>query len=208
MKKYLIGAGLALGLLVVLKIAYVYYTWSPALMVTRMVPEPGPDAQTIVAVSLKAIKSQNKLSPLEASYVAVVTTTETRVGGLFESKKTLIMPGIVRYEVDLGKMTDRDLTWDAKTKTLHVKLPPIEVSAPQIDMTHLTSYTDGMLTAFASVDGALDANNRAVGQQQLRDQASAQPVMARAREAASKALEQMFSMPLNAAGLKATVVVE
>ena len=46
---------------------------------------------------------------------------------------TLIMPGNVRYEVDLSRLNLDDVRWDEATKTLAVRLPPISVAGPEID---------------------------------------------------------------------------
>ncbi|MFM9768200.1 DUF4230 domain-containing protein, partial [Streptomyces scabiei] len=77
------------------------------------------------------LQAQNKLSAFTAQYVAVVTSTQTRLG--LSTQKTLIMPGLVRYEVDLGKLRQRDVQWDKASGTLSVTLPPIETDPPQVD---------------------------------------------------------------------------
>src|SRR3546814_1770998 len=55
----------------------------------------------------------------------------------------MIMPGMVRYEVDLGKLTQRDVTWDAASNTLGVRLPPVEADQPQIDLAAIRQYGSG-----------------------------------------------------------------
>ena len=59
----------------------------------------GYDPQTVVAASLQGLQEQNVLVPFTARYVAVVTSTQTRLG--LEAKKTLIMPGTVRVPVEV-----------------------------------------------------------------------------------------------------------
>src|SRR5690606_29561482 len=67
----------------------------------------GYDPETVVAASLQGLQEQNVLVPFTARYVAVVTSTQSRLG--LSAKKTLIMPGTVRYELDLGKLKQSDL---------------------------------------------------------------------------------------------------
>src|SRR3546814_1679472 len=55
----------------------------------------GYDPETVVAASLQGLQEQNVLVPFTARYVAVVTSTQSRLG--LSAKKTLIMPGTVRY---------------------------------------------------------------------------------------------------------------
>ena len=118
------------------------------------------------------------------------------------------MPGMVRYEVDLGKLGQRDLAWDAATRTLSVTLPPIEVAGPEVDLANLREYDGGgMLMALTDASKALDASNRAAGRRELLAQAGAPLPMKLAQEAAARAVERSFAMPLRAAGLDATVKV-
>ncbi len=77
----------------------------------------GPDPETIAAASLESMREQNRLTPFAARYVAVVTSTQSRFG--LTAQKTLIMPGMVRYEVDLGKLQQRgDRESDSRPPTL------------------------------------------------------------------------------------------
>src|SRR3546814_15360092 len=74
----------------------------------------GYDPETVVAASLQGLQEQNVLVPFTARYVAVVTSTQSRLG--LSAKKTLIMPGTVRYEVDLAKLTPSDLSWRSEER--------------------------------------------------------------------------------------------
>jgi hypothetical protein len=178
------------------------------IVVGQIIPPTAkePNAQTIVAVTLKGIKTQNKIVPMEAQYVAVVTSDETRLG-IFHSRKTLVLPASFRYQIDLAKLSDRDLDWDSGKRILHIRLPKVEVDGPTVDLTKAKNYADGMLTSFASVSDSLDERNYRAGREQLIQQARDPAVMKRAQEAASRAVEQTFSMPLRAAGLTCTVEV-
>src|SRR3546814_11604522 len=54
----------------------------------------GYDPETVVAASLQGLQEQNILVPFTARSVAVVTSTQSRLG--LSPHKTLIMPGTVR----------------------------------------------------------------------------------------------------------------
>jgi hypothetical protein len=206
--KKIIAFGVVIALLIGLWVgSKVRDAIKPSAMLARVIPVPdaGPSARTVVAVSLKAVQAQNRITPMQARYVAIVTTRESHMLGVFHSQKTLIMPGTVRYEIDMHKLTERDIRWDEKTKTLAVHLPPVEVSRPDVDMLAVQQYTDGMMTSFSTVDRDLDAVNRTVGQQRLLQQAREPSVMRMAQNAAARAIEQTFQMPMRAAGINATV---
>lgn len=165
-----------------------------------------PDPVSIASASLQGLKEQNRLSAFAARFVAVTTSTQSQFG--LSAKKTLIMPGMVRYEVDLAKLQQKDVTWDAGTRTLGITLPPMEVSAPQIDLTQMREYGEGgILSAFTDADSKLQDANRRAGQLELVRQAHEAVPLNLARDATRRAVERSFAMPLKAAGLDASVKV-
>lgn len=164
----------------------------------------GPSPETIASASLIGIREQNRLSAFAANYAAVVTSEQQRFG--LSAKKTLIMQGLIRYEVDMAKLTEDDVRWDASTSTLSVKIPAIETAPPQIDMNSIQEYGEnGILRAFTNVDDVLDDVNRAKGQTELVRQANGPVPMKLARDAFKRAIAQNFQVPLRAAGLDANV---
>lgn len=164
----------------------------------------GPSPETIASASLTGIREQNRLSAFAANYAAVVTSEQQRFG--LSAKKTLIMQGLVRYEVDLSKLSEDDVRWDASTGILRVKIPAIETAPPQIDLKSIQEYGEkGILRAFTNVDDVLDDANRDKGVAELTRQANGPVPMRLAREAFKKAITNNFQSPLRAAGLDAKV---
>lgn len=170
-------------------------------LVTR---SAAPDAESIASASLKGIREQNRLTAFAANYSAVVTSEQRRFG--LSARKTLIMQGLVRYEVDLAKLASNDVRWDAGNSTLRVRIPDIEVSRPQIDLKSIQEYDEGgLLTALTDAERTLDSANRSKGETELVEQAKGPVPMRLAREATRRAIEQNFAVPLKAAGLDAKV---
>jgi len=166
--------------------------------------QKGYDPQTVVAASLQGLQEQNILVPFTARYVAVVTSTQSRLG--LEAKKTLIMSGTVRYEVDLGKLRQSDLDWDAAVNALTVTLPPLRLAGPEIDIDAISEFRDGaILLTLTDAEQSLDAANRKAAQEELIKQAKGPTPMRLAQGAARTAIEQSFAMPLKAAGIDAKV---
>jgi len=166
----------------------------------------GPDPETIAAASLQSVREQARLTPFAARFVAVVTSRQQRFG--LTAEKTLIMPGTVRYEIDLARLQQRDMAWDGETKTLSISLPGLEISAPEIDLGEIREYgSGGILGALTNAEQTLEASNRQAAQAELRRQAAQPMPMRLARDAARRAVERSFAMPLKAAGVDATVAV-
>ncbi len=164
----------------------------------------GPDPETIASASLASMREQNTLIPFSARFVAVTTSTQRRLG--LSARKTLIMPGNVRYELDLGALSEDDVSWDAASRTLTVTMPDLTVSSPEIDIDAIREYGEGgILMAVTDIEDALDTANRRAGQRSLRQQAMSAAPMRFARDAARRAVEQNFELPMRAAGIDATV---
>jgi len=166
----------------------------------------GPNPKTIASASLESMRAQNRLVAFVARYVSVTTSTTSRFG--LSAKRTLILPGDVRYELDLAKLEPNDVTWDASTHTLGVRLPEVEIAGPDVDLAAAQEYgAGGVLAALTNADQSLDQANRAQAIADLRKQAAAEVPMRLARQAARQAVERSFAMPLLAAGFKDVKVV-
>ena len=168
----------------------------------------GPDPKTIASSSLESMRAQNRLIAFVARYVSVVSSEQERLGGLVSAERTLILPGNVRYEVDLSKLRQEDVRWDASSSTLNVRIPDLEIAGPEVDLNAAREYgSGGVLAALTDADGRLDAANRARAVADLRQQARAELPMRLARDAARQAIERSFALPLKAAGFEDATVV-
>lgn len=168
----------------------------------------GPRPETIATASLESMRAQNRLVAFVARYVSVVSSTQQRLGGLVSSERTLILPGDVRYELDLSKLQQKDVSWDSSSHTLKVRLPEIEVAGPDVDINAVKEYGGGgVLSALTNANQQLDSTNRARAVADLRKQATAAVPMRLAHQAARAAVERSFAMPLAAAGFTDVKVV-
>ena len=151
--------GKAAGIIVLLALAVLIGLWGVQRYVERRL---SPDPTTVASASLQGLREQNRLSAFAARYVAVVTSKQSQLG--FTTEKTLIMPGMVRYEVDMAKLTQADVAWDGASKTLSVRLPAVEADGPQVDLNAVREYgSGGVLTTFTDAEKRLDAANRRAG---------------------------------------------
>ena len=167
-----------------------------------------PDPETVASSALQSMRAQNRLVPFVARYVAVVSSRQERLGGLVSSERTLILPGDVRYELDLAQLGPEDVNWDATNNTLSVTLPEIEIAGPEVDLAAAREYGEnGVLSVISDADQSLDRNNRARAVADLRKQAGSAVPMRLAREAGRQAVERSFALPLQAAGFDNAKVI-
>jgi hypothetical protein len=168
----------------------------------------GPNPETVASSALQSMRAQNRLVPFVARYVSVVSSRQERLGGLVSSERTLILPGDVRYELDLAQLGPEDVQWDEGSSTLSVTLPEIEIAGPEVDLAAAREYGEnGVLSVITDADRALDRNNRARAVADLRKQAGSPVPMRLAREAGRQAVERSFALPLQAAGFDNAKVV-
>lgn len=164
------------------------------------------DPEAIANVALLSIRDQGRLTPFIGRFVAVVTASESRFG--LDARKTLIMPGTVRYSVDLARLRRQSLAWDQPTNTLSVTLPPLEISGPDIDLNEVQEYSEGgIVMALTDAERTLDQANRRSAQEELMRQARARTPTSQARNAAMRNVARSFAMPLRSAGIDASVAV-
>ena len=165
-----------------------------------------PDVETIAASSLNAVRAQNRLSVFAGRFTVAVTSRAERFG--FAAEKTMIVPATVRYEIDYSKLTADDLHWDPATNEMLVTLPQVEVSEPEIDLARMRDYGEGaVLLTLGDREEALDAANRKKVRAAVMDEARSPLMLELAREAGREAAGRGFRLPLEAAGVPATVTV-
>lgn len=167
---------------------------------------PRPDAERIATAALLSVRDEGRTVPFSARFVSVASASETHLG--LTARKTLIMPGIVRYGVDLARLRRSSLAWDEASRTLTVTLPPLELSGPEIDLNQVQESSEGgLVMALAGAEKTLDRANRQAAQDELMRQAREPAPMRMARGAAMRNVARAFALPLRAAGIEASVAV-
>ncbi len=168
--------------------------------------QPPPDAEAIATAALLSVRDQGRVVPFSARFVSVASASESHLG--LTARKTLIMPGTVRYGVDLSRLRRSSLAWDGKSRTLSVTLPPLELSGPEIDLNQVQESSEGgLVMALAGSEKTLDRANRQAAQGELMRQAREPGPMRLARAAAMRDVARVFALPLRAAGVEASVAV-
>lgn len=170
------------------------------------VTAPAPDPLAVANATLMSVREEGRMAVFAARFVAVATAEESRLG--LTARKTLIMPGSVRYGVDLARLRRQSLAWEPETRTLTVTLPPLEISGPDIDLNQVRETSEGgLIMALTDAERALDQAVRRSAQEELMRQARDRIPVGQARNAAMRAVARSFAMPLRAAGIDASVAV-
>jgi hypothetical protein len=165
-----------------------------------------PDASRVADMALVSIREQGRITSFAARYVAIVSSAQTSLG--LEARKTLVLPGLVRYGIDLRRIRREHMSWDEATGTLSIQLPPLEISGPDIDMEEAREYREGgVLMALTGAEPELDETNLRLARQELLRQAHEPRPLRAAREAAMRTVARGFSLPLRGSGIDAAVAV-
>lgn len=187
-------AGLLLGLLLM------------ALLSSSAREDRATDPRAVADAALVSVREQGRLTSLTARYVAVVSSSRSRLG--LEARKTLILPGTARYGVDLRRLRREHLSWDEGTRTLSITLPPLEISGPDVDMRQAREHSEGgVLLALTDAERELDEANLMSAEQELIRQAREPLPLQTARDNAMRMVARSFALPLRAAGIDASVAV-
>lgn len=174
------------------------------LMIARNAPGwLGSPAQPLVIAdgALAAVRAQNRLVAFAARFTVAVTATQTRYG--LTARKTMIVPGTVRYELDWDRLPAGSLLWNAAASTLNVTLPPLLISEPAVDLQRIREYDGGgLLLALTDAESALDAANRREVRAALLREARSPALVDMAKASTRAAVERTFLLPLRAAGIE------
>lgn len=152
-----------------------------------------------LATSLVAFEKQDKLTVFSAELAPVVSSNDSRMFGLVNSKQVAVIPARVDYTVNLASVGRERLSWNAETQTLGVKLPPLSVSRPNLDEARAQYLRDGIWISRDAQD-KLNRDNTRLAEAQAVTQAANPVLMNLARQAAREAISQNLSIPLQVAG--------
>ena len=161
---------------------------------------------------LELLQQRRELTVQSARFLTKQVTRRELVpvlpDGLLTSSRTLMVAGTVRYVLDLAHLSPADLSWNAATRTLVVRRPPLLVSEPQFHVQDMSQMEEGRIVLWLTgSEPELDKANWAKASADVRSAAQAPALVESARQSADKALADLFRLPMAAAGF-ADVKVE
>lgn len=167
-------------------------------------PEPAGDP---LATALVAFEKQDRLTVFSAELAPVVASDDARLFGLLKSRQVAVIPARVDYTIDLGAIGRDRLRWDAARQRLEVRLPPLQLSRPNLDEGRAQYLREGTWITRTAQEALTRENTRLAESQAARGAANP-ALMTLARSAAREALQQNLTLPLRTAGhAGATVTV-
>jgi len=152
-----------------------------------------------LATSLVAFEKQNRLTVFSAQLSPVVSSEDSRLMGLVQSRQIAVIPARVDYTLDLSRMDRNRLRWDEATGTLDVQLPALAVGKPNLDEGRAQYLREGIWISREAQDNLTRQNTR-LAEQQAQAQAANPVLLGLARSAAKDAIRQNLAIPLEVAG--------
>ena len=152
-----------------------------------------------LATSLVAFQKQNTLTVFSAQLAPVVSSDDARLFGLVQSKQVAVIPARVDYTLDLSGIGRDRMAWNAQTRTLSVRLPPLGVGRPNLDEARAQYLREGVWITREAQD-KLTRDNTRLAERIAVEQAANPVLMALARGAAKDAIRQNLAIPLQVAG--------
>ncbi len=174
---------------------YVWHRYSERYTVER--DDTGAALTKIVAARF-AGASALKVGTLNG--IVQATASDVSGFGMLHSDKVVKAPFSVDYFIDVSKLGQRDLAWNAQSRTLVVDVPDVSVGAANVDEAARTvSETRGLFVTRDAADRMARVVSRRA--QTASATAAARPEhLALARQNARKALGDLLAAPLAAAG--------
>jgi Protein of unknown function (DUF4230) len=150
----------------------------------------GPPPAVVLAV--------RDLARLEATSfhiekVVEISDPQTRLWGLVEAKDALLLVAVgdVVAGVDLGKLRDDDVSLDAGSHTVHLRLPPAEIFSSALDerATHVYARSTD---ALAQRNEQLEGEARRRAEDEMRKAAIDEGILDRTRASAETTLRALI----------------
>lgn len=174
---------------------------------TAPVAEGQPAPQPVTQIVTARLAGMGDLRVARLSGIVQATARDERLGGLLKSGQVVKMPYSVDYHVDLRGVGERDLQWDAETRTLIVDAPDVSADRANLDegAASVVQRSGVIVTRTAGETLAKRASLAADGAAQR--EATSPERMAQARELARTAIMRTMRTPLAAVGLDDARVV-
>ena len=153
-----------------------------------------------VVSSTFAGKGDLRVGTLSGTVQSVAT--DTRGFGLLTSDQVVKAPYSVDYFVDVSELGLDDYVWDAGSRTLTVRMPPVTVGQANVDEGRRTLVrTRGLVVTRGAAEKLAQATSQRA--QRLAQAKAEEPEqIARARERARTAVASLLRAPLAAAGVE------
>jgi hypothetical protein len=163
--------------------------------------------QDVVATLVTSVQKMNELTVFGAQLFSIAKTEREGLISPLDTTTYVIVPGSVRYVVNLSKLDRSAFTWDARTSTLVAVLPDPQLTDVNVDGARAKVLVDGVDLTGGDERQRILQKSLDVARADIVQKASGPALMASAKDAGRAALAQNFAAPLVAAGLKPNVII-
>ncbi|ODP39334.1 hypothetical protein BFL28_11015 [Sphingomonas turrisvirgatae] len=174
---------------------------------TRLATLPDDGGSPVTQIVTARLNGASALKVAELTGIVQATAEDTRGLGMLKSGQTVKMPYSVDYFVDLSRLTDADLQWNAQRRTLIVDAPDVRPAPANTDEGRRTLVETSGLFVTRQAGEALSQRTSARAAAVAEREANSPERMAQARELARGAVARLLGRPLTAAGLGEVRVV-
>lgn len=168
---------------------------------TRLETLPDDGGSPVTQIVTARLTGTGTLKVAELAGTVQATASDTRGLGMLRSDQTVKMPYSVGYFVDLSRLRDSDLEWNADTKTLIVDAPDVTAAPANTDEGRRTLVETGGLFVTRQAAETLSQRTSARATAVAEREANSPERMAQAREHGRRAVARLLGQPLTAAGL-------
>lgn len=192
-----LGAGIAYGPQLIEKLPAPVGNWLARV---------GGD-EDVVSTLVTSVHKMNDLSVFGAQLYSIVKTPHEGLIDALDTTTYVIVPGSVRYVVNLSALGRSNFNWDAKAHTLVVVVPDPVPTEANIDGARARVLVDGVDLASGDDRERILQKSLALARDDIGKKAREPFFMTSARDAGRAALQANFAAPLIAAGLNPIVTV-
>lgn len=178
------------------------YWIAPKEQLDTMVERTGflqTDTKKVLSATVESLRSESKMLVYTYKGTARVKVDRTRFW-VFGASQELIVPGVVSYYLDMGKLSLADVTFDEKAKLVRVKLPPVVMGDIAFQPEQATALNGGVLTFSQAQVDELQKANYASARRAMTAQAQGTSFVQAARTQAIANVQTYFEIPLRIVG--------
>jgi hypothetical protein len=159
------------------------------------------DPSQVLGATVDSLKAENKLIVYRFSGQARVDSSGT-YAWLLRGDQELIVPASAVYFVDMSQFKRENVRYDAASKTVLVKLPPLKIGDVAMQPENAIQINKGLVTISNDVVAELARKNYAAARVAFVRQAQQTQFVALAQAAATQSVASNFAIPLRALGRK------
>jgi hypothetical protein len=158
------------------------------------------DTERVLATAVQSLKAESRLVVYTYTGLADVEVTRSDWAGLLQGSQRLSVPGRVTYHLNMADLGSEDVTFDAISRVLSVRLPPLRLGEIAMEPERARVFNTGLLTVSDDLVQALARSNFRSARRAFIKQAQQPTIVEAAREQAVRAVTSQLELPLRSIG--------